>query len=100
LNLPFDDHHAPLFSVGQVADMLGVRRAFVRRLDTEGVVEPARSTGGQRRYSRVEVERVQQVSQMAGDGMTLPGIRRILELEAEVAALQAEITRLRTRPRR
>jgi MerR family transcriptional regulator/heat shock protein HspR len=100
MTLPLDDVHAPLYSVGQVADMLGVQPAFVRRLDTERVVEPARSAGGQRRYSRREIEVVQQVSQMAGDGMTLPGIRRILELEAEVAELRAELARLQERRRR
>jgi MerR family transcriptional regulator/heat shock protein HspR len=100
MTLPFDDAHAPLYSVGQVADMLGVQPAFVRRLDTERVVEPARSAGGQRRYTRAEVERVHQVWQMAGDGMTLPGIRRVLELEAEVAELRAQIGRLEQRLRR
>ena len=94
--LPFDED-APLFSVGQVAQMLGVQPAFVRRLDTEGVVEPNRSAGGQRRYTGAEVATVRQVWQMAGDGMTLPAICRILELEAEVAGLKTEIERLLTR---
>lgn len=95
--LPFDDDLAPLYTVGQVASMLGVQPAFLRRLDTEQVVQPARSDGGQRRYSRNEVATVQQVSTMAGEGMTLSGIRRILSLEAEVAALRAEVARLRER---
>jgi MerR family transcriptional regulator/heat shock protein HspR len=93
---PFDEH-APLFSVGQVAEMLSVQPAFVRRLDTERVVEPARSAGGQRRYTGAEVAMVRQVWQMAGDGMSLPGIRRILELEAEVADLKAQIEHLHAR---
>ncbi|MDP1818672.1 MAG: MerR family transcriptional regulator [Acidimicrobiales bacterium] len=93
--LPFDDEHAPLYSVGQVAGMLGVQSAFVRRLDREEVVQPARSAGGQRRYSRHEVGQVQAVSRMAGEGMSLAGIRRILVLEAEVAALDAEVAALR-----
>ncbi|HJR24933.1 MAG TPA: MerR family transcriptional regulator [Acidimicrobiales bacterium] len=97
--LPLDDPHAPLYSVGQVADMLGVQAAFVRRLDTEEVVQPARSPGGQRRYSREDIHLVQAVSTMAGEGMTLPGIRRILELEAEVASLEATVARLRGRLR-
>ena len=97
MRLPFDDEHAPLYSVGQVAEMLGVQPAFLRRLDTEQVVEPARSDGGQRRYSRSEIERVQQVSAMAAEGMTLPGIRRILELEAEVMLLQRELAELKKR---
>jgi len=85
---PLDDHHAPLYTVGQVAEILGVQPAFVRRLDTERVVQPARSDGGQRRYTRAEIGVVQQVSEMAGEGMTLNGIRRILALEAEVAELK------------
>ena len=95
--LPFDDELAPLYTVGQVAAMLGVQAAFLRRLDTEEVVQPARSDGGQRRYSRADIGRVQQVWSMAGEGMTLPGIRRILELEAEVADLRAQLQASRKR---
>lgn len=91
MTLPFDDEHAPLYSVGQVAGMLGVQPAFLRRLDTEAVVQPARSDGGQRRYSRSEIERVQQVTEMADQGMTLAGIRRILVLEAEVSELKRQL---------
>lgn len=93
----FDDEHSAIFSVGQVADILGVQSAFVRRLDTEGVVQPARSVGGQRRYSRSEVTQVARVSTMADDGHNLTGIRRILALEAEVADLKRQIARLRSR---
>ncbi len=83
-----------MFSVGQVADLLGVQSAFVRRLDTEEVVQPARSSGGQRRYSQLQVRQVAQVSEMAGEGLNLAGIRRILTLEAEVDRLKREIERL------
>ena len=89
------DDHAALYTVGQVAQLLGVQPAFVRRLDTEQVVVPGRSAGGQRRYSRHEIGQVQAVSVMAGDGMTLPGIKRILSLEAELEALQAQVSSLR-----
>ena len=95
--LPFDDQHAPLYAVGQVAEMLGVQPAFVRRLDTEGVVSPQRSGGGQRRYSQAEVRCVQRVSEMADEGMTLAGIRRILVLEQEVARLERELEAERAR---
>lgn len=100
MRLPFDDEHAPLYSVGQVAEMLGVQPAFLRRLDTEQVVEPARSDGGQRRYSRSEIERVQQVAAMADEGLSLAGIRRILELEAEVRLLQQELSAAKRRSSR
>jgi MerR family transcriptional regulator/heat shock protein HspR len=94
---PFDDEHAPLYGVGQVAAMLEVQAAFVRRLDTEGVVRPQRTSGGQRRYSQAEVLQVQHVSEMAGEGMSLAGIRRILVLEGEIARLEAELAAERGR---
>jgi DNA-binding transcriptional MerR regulator len=89
--LAFDDEQAPLYSVGQVSEMLGVRPALLRRLDAEEVVQPARSAGGQRRYSREEVLRVEQVVNLAGEGLTLAGIRRLLLLEATVRDLQQQI---------
>ena len=94
MGVAFDVEHAPMFSVGQVAELLGVQPAFVRRLDTEEVVQPARSSGGQRRYSQVQVLRVEKVSEMAGDGLNLAGIRRILALEAELDALKTQIQTL------
>jgi len=96
-DLPFDDVDAPLFGVGQVAGMLGVQPAFLRRLDAEQVVQPARTEGGQRRYSRNEVNCVQRVTAMADEGMTLVGIRRILALEAEVAELKRQLAAAKQR---
>ncbi|NDU75945.1 MerR family transcriptional regulator [Actinomadura sp. DSM 109109] len=90
MNLPFDDEHAALFTVGQVAQMLDVQQAFLRRIDDQRVVSPERSAGGQRRYSRHEIGRIQEVVSMMGEGMTLPAIRRIFELQHEVAELTRE----------
>ena len=98
-SLPFEDEDLPLFTVGQVSGMLEVQQAFLRRLDEFGVVRPSRSDGGQRRYSRREVVTVQYVVRLSGEGVTLAGIRRILELEAQVARLQQECVALRDRLR-
>lgn len=94
------DPHAAIFSVGQVAEMLGVQPALVRRLDTEQVVQPQRSAGGQRRYSQREIERVEHAVAMADQGHNLTGIRRILALEAQLADLQAQLEALRAGGRR
>jgi len=94
--LPFEDENLPLFTVGQVAQMLEVQQAFLRRLDEFGVVRPSRSSGGQRRYSRTEVTIVQYVAQLADEGLTLAAIRRVLELEDQVRALEAERNALLT----
>lgn len=93
--LAFDDDKAALYTVGQVAGMLELQPSFLRRLDTERVVQPARSDGGQRRYSRLDIARVQHVVLMTGEGMTLAGIRRILTLEAEVTGLKRQVAALK-----
>ncbi len=81
----FDDENVPLYTVGQVAEMLSLKQAFLRRIDELQVVSPQRSAGRQRRYTRVEIRVIQQVATMADEGMTLPAIRRIIELEERLA---------------
>jgi MerR family transcriptional regulator/heat shock protein HspR len=97
--LPIDDENLPLFTVGQVSIMLEVQQAFLRRLDQLNVVKPSRSGGGQRRYTRREITVVQYVVELADAGMSLAGIRRILELEAQVRGLEQECAALRAQLR-
>jgi MerR family transcriptional regulator/heat shock protein HspR len=85
------DDIAPLFTVSQAAAILDMQPAFIRRLDTEGVVCPARSAGGQRRYSRVELDHIAALAGLMSEGMTLAGAQRIIELENEVAELQRQL---------
>ncbi len=87
---PFDDENTPLYTVGQVAEMLAVKQAFLRRVDDLQVVSPQRSPGGQRRYTRYEIRIIQQVVSMADEGITLQAIRRIIELEHRLAVVTAE----------
>jgi MerR family transcriptional regulator/heat shock protein HspR len=94
-SLPFDDEDLPLFTVGQVSGMLAVQQAFLRRLDSLGVVQPSRSEGGQRRYTRREVTVVQYVVRLADEGLSIKGIQRIMLLEARVAELEQECAALR-----
>ena len=71
---PFEDEDVPLFTVGQVAEMLSLKQAFLRRVDQLQVVSPQRSNGGQRRYTRIEIRIIQQVASMADEGMTMSAI--------------------------
>lgn len=96
------DDVAPLFTVSQAAAMLDMQPAFIRRLDTQGVVCPARSVGGQRQYSRVELGHIAALAALMSEGMTLTGAQRIIELENEVAELRRQLagetsTRAQTR---
>jgi DNA-binding transcriptional MerR regulator len=90
VKLSIDDTEAPVFTIGQVADMLAVPQAFLRRLAQQAVVRPARSEGGQRRYSRHQIDQVAAICILIGEGLTLAGIPRVLELESRVAELEAE----------
>jgi MerR family transcriptional regulator, heat shock protein HspR len=102
-SLLIDDQDAAVHTVGQVAGMLQVTQAFLRRLDELAVVCPDRSSGGQRRYSRRQIAMVARVRELAGEGLTLAAARRVLaledrisQLEAHLDAARAESARLRT----
>jgi MerR family transcriptional regulator/heat shock protein HspR len=88
--IPLDDENAPLYTVGQVAEMLAVKQAFLRRVDELNVVSPQRSAGNQRRYTRYEIRIIQQVVSMADEGITLQAVRRIIELERQLAEVTRE----------
>ena len=94
-SFPLDDENRPLFTVGQVSEMLEVQQAFLRRLDEFNVVTPSRSAGGQRRYTRNEIVIVSYVVELVDGGLTLPAVRRVLELEERVRELEAERDALR-----
>jgi MerR family transcriptional regulator/heat shock protein HspR len=94
-SLPFEDDNLPLFTVGQVSSMLEIQQAFLRRLDEHDVVRPSRSSGRQRRYTRHEITVIQYVVRLADEGMTLPSIRRVLELEDRIRDLESECDALR-----
>lgn len=98
LPVPLGDE-APVFSVGQVSDLLGVQQAFLRRLDDVGVVSPQRTDGGQRRYSQSEVRTVTTVLGLVDEGITLVGVQRILALQEQVDALTRELARERAHRR-
>lgn len=92
---PLEDDSVPFYTIGQVAQILGVQPAALRRLDEQDIVRPSRSDGGQRRYSRHEVERLREVVQLTEDGITLPGVREVLALRQRVSDLEDELDQLR-----
>ncbi len=93
-SLPLDDENRPLFTVGQVSEMLELQQAFLRRLDDFGVVSPSRSAGRQRRYTLREITVVRYVANLVDEGMTLTAIRRVLELEQRVRELEQQVKEL------
>jgi DNA-binding transcriptional MerR regulator len=89
--LRFPDAGDPLYSVGQAAALLGVQPAFLRRLEAHDAVTPQRTAGGQRRYSRREIEHIDVITGLMAEGMTLAGAMRIIALQAQIAELNRRL---------
>ena len=84
-----------LFSISVAAELAGLHPQTLRIYEREGLLQPLRSSGGTRRYSRNDVLRLQRICALTGEGLNVAGIRRVLQLQEESSQLQAEITRLR-----
>ena len=80
--------------ISVAAELAGVHPQTLRIYERRGLLQPARTTGGNRRYSNADIQRLLRISELAEAGMNLEGIRQVLELEAHVAQLQAEVAQL------
>ncbi len=87
----------PVFAISVTSDLTGVHPQALRDYESRGLLDPVRTAGGTRRYSRSDVERVHRIATLLASGMNLAGIHRVLELEAETAQLRGEIDALRKR---
>lgn len=89
---PWSDPDAAFYTVGQVGDLLGVPAATLRRFDSLGAVRPARSTGGQRRYSHRQLEHARRLLRLVDEGLPLAAATRVADLEDTVVRLQQQLT--------
>jgi MerR family transcriptional regulator/heat shock protein HspR len=80
-----------VYVISVAAELAGMHPQTLRIYERKGLLEPARTAGGNRRYSDEDIERLRRISELAAEGMNLAGIRRVMELEEEVARLQAEL---------
>lgn len=86
-----DDHDYPSLTIGQAAELIGVAPAFLRSLDAAGLLHPHRSEGGQRRYSRRQVDFAARVRALSDDGHTIAGAASILTLRGDLADAQRDL---------
>jgi len=80
----FDDEHYPAYTMGRAAEMLGTTPAFLRSLDETGLIEPERSSGGHRRYSRSQLRLATRVRELVDQGTGLDAACRIVTLEDQL----------------
>ncbi|MEU1971353.1 MerR family transcriptional regulator [Microbacterium sp. NPDC019599] len=93
------DEDAPIFAIAIAAELSGMHPQTLRQYDRLGLVVPARTQGGSRRYSLRHVQQLREVARMSSDGMGLPAIARILELEDRVRELHVRVRDLEERMR-
>ncbi|GGQ57886.1 MerR family transcriptional regulator [Couchioplanes azureus] len=89
-----DDADFPAYTMGRAADILGVTPAFLRSLGTAGLIEPERSLGGHRRYSRHQLQLAGRVRQLLDEGILLTAACRIVTLEDRLTAAHRRIIEL------
>jgi MerR family transcriptional regulator, heat shock protein HspR len=87
----------PVYVISVAAELTGLHPQTLRTYDRIGLVSPGRAGGGGRRYSLHDIELLREVAELTAAGIGLEGVKRILELENQVAALRARNAELRQR---
>src|SRR5580704_3854523 len=85
-----------VYVISVAAELAGVHPQTLRVYERRGLVDPSRTGGGNRRYSQRDIEQLRRIQDLTAAGLNLEGVRRVLELEADVARLRAEIDRIRS----
>ena len=88
------DENSPLFAIAIAAELSGMHPQTLRQYDRLGMVSPRRTAGQSRRYTMRDVVQLREISRLSAEGLNLEGIRRILELENQVAALSQRVHEL------
>ena len=88
------DADTPVFAITAAAELAGMHPQTLRQYDRIGLVVPGRTTGGSRRYSPRNIEQLREVAQLSAQGVSLPAIARLLDLEDENRMLRLRVAQL------
>ncbi len=83
-----------VYVISVAAELAGVHPQTLRIYERKGLVLPARTDGGSRRYSDADIAHLRRIQELTDDGLNLAGVKRVLELEAEVASLQSKLMQI------
>ena len=89
------DRDAAVYVMSVAADLAGLHPQTLRLYERRGLVEPARTDGGNRRYSDADLDQLRRIAELRDAGVNIEGVRRILELEARVAKLTRALEQAR-----
>lgn len=89
--------HRAVYIISVAAELAGVHPQTLRIYERRGLVDPARTGGGSRRYSDADIDRLRKIQELMNEGLNIAGVKRVLELERLTEDLQAEVKRLRSK---
>ncbi len=82
-----------VYVISVAAELAGVHPQTLRIYERKGLVDPARTGGGSRRYSERDLERLRRIQELTNNGLNLEGVRRVMALEDEVARLRRDLAK-------
>ena len=88
---PMSDSSAQMravYIISVAAELAGVHPQTLRIYERKGLLEPARTTGGSRRYSQADIDHLRRIQELTDEGLNLAGVKKVLELEAHIAQLE------------
>jgi MerR family transcriptional regulator/heat shock protein HspR len=85
-----------VYVISVAAELAGVHPQTLRIYERKGLVAPARTGGGSRRYSERDIDMLRRIQELTNEGLNLAGVQRVIELEAEVERLRAEVDHIRS----
>jgi MerR family transcriptional regulator/heat shock protein HspR len=94
-----DRHTRAVYVISVAAELTGVHPQTLRVYERKGLLEPSRTDGGSRRFSEHDLDRLRHIQSLTTAGLNLEGVRRVMELEAEIERLRAELADTRAEAR-
>lgn len=84
-----------IYVISVAAELAGVHPQTLRIYERRGLVDPARTSGGSRRYSDDDIRLLRRIQELTNEGLNLAGVQRVLQLEGEIAALREQLETVR-----
>ena len=84
-----------LYVISVAAELAGMHPQTLRIYERKGLVDPARTDGGSRRYSDDDIQLLRRIQELTNEGLNLAGVKRVLDLEAELDRVRRQVEELR-----
>src|SRR5580693_6864875 len=89
------DANQAVYVISVAAELTGMHPQTLRIYERKGLLDPSRTSGGSRRFSERDLDRLRHIQELTATGLNLEGVRRVLQLEAELARLREELVQVR-----